>query len=429
MHDIRLIREDPQGFDARLARRGLSPMAGKILLIDGERREKITAAETALAERNAASKEIGRAKAAGDEAGFERIRKLVADKKDEIARLEDEARQHDRHLTEMLLEIPNLPLDDVPEGADESANVELRRWGTPREFAFAPKEHYELGEAIGCMDFDSASTLSGSRFVVLTGALARLHRALAQFMLDTHVEENGLTEVWTPVLVKDQAMLGTGQLPKFAADSYRTTNGWWLIPTAEVTLTNMVADQILDEATLPRRYTAWTQCFRSEAGSAGKDTRGMLRQHQFEKVEMVSITRPEDSGDELERMTRCAEGILEKLGLPYRRVVLSTGDMGFSARKTHDIEVWLPGQGAWREISSCSVCGDFQARRMNARFRREGGKPEFVHTLNGSGLAVGRTLIAVMENGQQEDGGIELPQALGPWLRGARRITPRCVLE
>ena len=430
MHDIRLIRDDPEAFDAMLARRGLSPMAGKILLIDGERREKITAAEAALAERNAASKEIGKAKAAGDEAGFERLRALVADKKDEIARLEDEARSHDRHLTEMLLEIPNAPLDDVPVGEDESANVELRRWGAPRQFNFEPKEHYELGEAMGCMDFDTAARLSGSRFVVLRGALTRLHRALAQFMLDTHVDENGLTEVWTPVLVKDEAMLGTGQLPKFAEDSYRTTSGWWLIPTAEVTLTNMVADQIVDEATLPRRYTAWTQCFRSEAGSAGKDTRGMLRQHQFEKVEMVSITRPEDSLDELERMTRCAEGILEKLGLPYRRVVLSTGDMGFSARRTHDIEVWLPGQDAWREISSCSVCGDFQARRMNARFRREGGgRPEFVHTLNGSGLAVGRTLIAVMENCQQADGSIELPEALAPWLRGARRITAAGALE
>ena len=429
MHDIRLIRDDPQGFDAQLARRGLSPMAGKILLIDGERRERITAAETAQAERNAASKQIGQAKAAGDDAEFERLRKLVAEKKDEIARLEDEARQHDRHLAEMLQEIPNLPLDDVPDGPDESANVELRRWGTPRAFDFEPKEHYELGEAMGCMDFEAAARLSGSRFVVLKGALARLHRALAQFMLDTHVDENGLTEVWTPVLVRDEAMLGTGQLPKFAEDSYRTTSGWWLIPTAEVTLTNMVADQIVDEATLPRRYTAWTQCFRSEAGSAGKDTRGMLRQHQFEKVEMVSITRPEDSLDELERMTRCAEGILEKLGLPYRRIVLSTGDMGFSARRTHDIEVWLPGQDAWREISSCSVCGDFQSRRMNARFRREGGRPEFVHTLNGSGLAVGRTLIAVMENGQRQDGGIDLPEVLAPRLGGASRITPEGAFE
>lgn len=430
MHDIRLIREDPEAFDAQLARRGLEPMAGKILLIDGERREKITAAEAALAERNTASKAVGQAKAAGNETEFERLRALVAEKKDEVARLEEEARERDRQLTEMLLEIPNLPLDDVPDGADESANVELSRWGNLPEFSFTPKEHYELGEAMGCMDFEAAGRLSGSRFVVLNGALARLHRALAQFMLDTNVDENGMTEVWTPVLVRDEAMTGTGQLPKFAEDSYRTTNGWWLIPTAEVTLSNLVADQILDNDTLPRRYTAWTQCFRSEAGSAGKDTRGMLRQHQFEKVEMVSITRPEDSLAELERMTGCAEGILEKLGIPYRRVLLSTGDMGFSARRTHDIEVWLPGQDNWREISSCSVCGDFQARRMNARFRREaGGRPEFVHTLNGSGLAVGRTLIAVMENGQEEDGGIRLPEVLAPRLGGARRITPEGTFE
>ena len=430
MHDIRLVREDPQAFDAALARRGLAPMSADILAIDAERRGRIAAAEAAQAERNAASKQVGQAKAAGDEAEFERLRRLVADKKEEIARLEAEADEQDERLQALLLAIPNAPLDDVPDGSDESANVELSRWGTPRDFPFRPREHWQLGEAMGCMDFETAAKLSGSRFVVLTGALARLQRALAQFMLDTHVEENGLTEVWTPVLVKDEAMLGTGQLPKFADDSYRTTNGWWLIPTSEVALTNIPAGEIVDETTLPRRYAAWTQCFRSEAGSAGKDTRGMLRQHQFEKVEMVSITRPEDSLDELERMTRCAEGILEKLGLPYRRVVLSTGDMGFSARKTHDIEVWLPGQGAYREISSCSVCGDFQARRMNARFRREGGgRPEYVHTLNGSGLAVGRTLIAVMENGQQEDGAVVLPGALLPYLRGACRISPAGTLE
>lgn len=430
MHDIRLIRDNPQSFDAQLARRGLEPMAEQILRIDSERRQKITAAESALAERNTASKAVGKAKAEGDDAEFERLRQLVAEKKDEVTKLEEEARIRDRQLTEMLLEIPNLPLEDVPDGEDEAANIELSRWGTRREFTFTPKEHFDLGEAMGCMDFDAAGRLSGSRFVVLKGALARLHRALAQFMVDTNVDENGMVEVWTPVLVRDEAMIGTGQLPKFAEDSYRTTNGWWLIPTSEVTLSNLVANQILEGDTLPRRYTAWTQCFRSEAGSAGKDTRGMLRQHQFEKVEMVSITRPEDSLAEHERMTRCAEGILEKLGIPYRRVVLSTGDMGFSARRTHDIEVWLPGQDNWREISSCSVCGDFQARRMNARFRREaGGRPEFVHTLNGSGLAVGRTLIAVMENGQQEDGGIRLPEALAPWLRGARRITPDGTFE
>ena len=425
MHDIRLIRENPQAFDAGLARRGLSPMSSDILALDEARRAKITAAENALAERNAASKEVGQAKARGDDAEFERLRALVADKKDEIARLEEEAKAEDARLQEMLLGIDNMPLDDVPDGTDEADNKEIHRWGEPRSFDFQPREHWELGEAMGLMDFETAAKLSGSRFVVLSGALIRLHRALAQFMLDTHVDHNGLTEVWTPVLVRDEVLVGTGQLPKFAEDQYRTTNGWWLIPTAEVTLTNIPSGEIVDEATLPRRYTAWTQCFRSEAGSAGKDTRGMLRQHQFEKVEMVSITRPEDSGAEHDRMTRCAEDILERLELPYRTVVLCTGDMGFGARKTHDIEVWLPGQDAYREISSCSTCGDFQARRMNARFRREGEKrPEFLHTLNGSGLAVGRSLIAVMENYQEADGGIAIPAVLQPYMGGATRITP-----
>jgi seryl-tRNA synthetase len=318
-----------------------------------------------------------------------------------------------------------MPLDDTPDGADETQNVELRRHGTPRALSFAPRQHFELGEAMGLMDFDAAARLSGARFVVLKGALIRLHRALAQFMLDTHVDEHGLTEMWTPVLVRDEAMMGTGQLPKFAEDSYRTENGWWLIPTAEVTLTNLVAGQILDPGTLPLRYTAHTQCFRSEAGSAGKDTRGMLRQHQFEKVEMVSIVAPEDGRAELERMTGCAEAILQKLELPYRTIALCTGDMGFGAQRTHDIEVWLPGQDTYREISSCSLCGEFQARRMNARFRREDkAKPEYVATLNGSGLAVGRCLIAVMENYQQADGGIAVPDVLRPYLKGASQITP-----
>ncbi|MGR3715342.1 MAG: serine--tRNA ligase, partial [Thermohalobaculum sp.] len=324
---------------------------------------------------------------------------------------------------DLMLTIPNAPLDSVPDGDAEADNQELRRWGTPHTFAFTPKQHYELGEAMGLMDFETAAKLSGARFVILTGPLIRLHRALAQFMLDIHVDVNGLTEVWTPILVRDEVLVGTGQLPKFADDLYRTENGWWLIPTAEVTLTNLHAGEIVDEATLPRRYTAWTQCFRAEAGSAGKDTRGMLRQHQFEKVEMVSLTRPEDALAEHERMTRCAENILERLDIPYRTVVLCTGDMGFGARRTHDIEVWLPGQDTYREISSCSVCGDFQARRMNARFRREGAKrPEFLHTLNGSGLAVGRTLIAVMENCQQADGAIAIPETLRPYMRGAARI-------
>ena len=423
MHDIRTIRENPAAFDAALSRRGLAPLSSEILAIDAARRAKILAAETATAAQNAASRDVGAAKAAGNDAEFNRLRALVADKKAEIALLTDEAAAEDVRLREMLETIPNLPLADVPEGADESGNVELRRWGNPRDFDFRPLEHFQIGGVLPGMDFATAAKLSGSRFVVLRGAVLRVHRALAQFMLDTHVTEHGLTETWTPVLVKDEAMYGTGQLPKFTEDSYRTTNGWWLVPTSEVTLTNTVAGETLDAAQLPIRMTAHTQCFRSEAGSAGKDTSGMLRQHQFEKVEMVSITTPETSLAEHERMTGCAEAILQKLGLPYRVIVLCTGDMGFGATKTHDLEVWLPGQNTYREISSVSVCGDFQARRMNARFRPEGGgKPEFVHTLNGSGLAVGRTLIAVLENGQQADGSVDLPEALHPYLGGKTRI-------
>jgi seryl-tRNA synthetase len=320
--------------------------------------------------------------------------------------------------------IDNLPYDDTPDGADEADNVEIHRWGTPASFDFAPKEHFELPATQDGLDFETAGKISGSRFVILSGAIARMHRALAQFMLDIHVQENGLTETNTPVLVRDEAMRGTGQLPKFAEDSYQTTNGWWLIPTSEVTLTNIVSSLTLDETQLPRRYTAHSLCFRSEAGSAGRDTAGMLRQHQFEKVEMVSVTHPDHSRAELDRMTKCAEGILERLELPYRTVALCVGDMGFGARRTHDIEVWLPGQNAYREISSCSVCGDFQARRMNARFRPAGGgKPEFVHTLNGSGLAVGRCLIAVLENGQQADGSVEIPKALRPYMGNTTKIT------
>lgn len=428
MHDIRTIRDNPEAFDAALARRGLPGMSSEILAIDEARRAKILAAETAQAAQNAASKEVGAAKAAGNEAEFDRLRSLVAEKKAEVAHLNEEAAAEDARLRDLLLTIPNLPLADVPDGADETGNVEIRRWGTPRAFDFTPVEHYEIAGVKPGMDFETAAKLSGARFVLLRGAVARLHRALAQFMLDLHTTEHGLTETMTPVLVKDEAMVGTNQLPKFAEDSYRTTNGWWLIPTSEVTLTNTVAGDILDEGQLPIRMTAHTLCFRSEAGSAGKDTAGMLRQHQFEKVEMVSITTPETSLAEHERMTRCAETVLERLGLPYRTVVLCTGDMGFGARKTHDLEVWLPGQDTYREISSVSVCGDFQARRMNARYRparyeKGGGKPEFVHTLNGSGLAVGRCLIAVLENGQQADGSVDLPQALHPWLGGKMRLT------
>jgi seryl-tRNA synthetase len=423
MHDIRAIRENPAAFDAALSRRGLPGVSSEILALDADRRAKIAAAETAAADQNKASKEVGAAKARGDDAEFERLRALVAEKKAEIANLTTEAEAEDARLRDMLMRIPNLPHADVPTGKDEDENVEIRAWGTPRQFDFAPVEHFDIQGVKPGMDFETAAKLSGSRFVVLKGAVIRVHRALAQFMLDTHITEHGLTEMWTPVLVKEEAMYGTNQLPKFAEDSYQTTNGWWLIPTSEVTLTNTVAGDVLDEAQLPIRMTAHTQCFRSEAGSAGKDTSGMLRQHQFEKVEMVSITTPDTSMAEHERMTRCAEAILEKLGLPYRTIVLCTGDMGFGAQKTHDMEVWLPGQNRYREISSVSVCGDFQARRMNARFRPAGGgKLEFVHTLNGSGLAVGRCLIAVLENGQQADGSVDLPAALHPYLGGKARI-------
>jgi len=423
MHDIRAIRENPAAFDAAMARRGVMDASAALLQIDGDRRAAILAAETAQADQNKASKEVGAAKAKGDEAEFERLRALVAEKKAEVAAMQARAKELDDHLTDALMRIPNLPHDSIPDGADEHDNVEIHRWGTPRQIEGA-KEHYDLAAVQAGMDFETAAKLSGSRFVVLRGAVARVHRALAQMMIDTHVDEHGLVEHITPVLVRDEAMYGTNQLPKFAEDSYQTTNGWWLIPTSEVTLTNTVAGDIVDAAALPIRMTAHTQCFRSEAGSAGKDTSGMLRQHQFEKVEMVSITHPDQSMEEHERMTDCAKAILEKLDLPYRVVVLCTGDMGFGAIKTHDLEVWLPGQNTYREISSVSVCGDFQARRMNARFRpADGGKPEFVHTLNGSGLAVGRCLIAVLENGQQADGSVDLPAALHGYLGGKTRIT------
>ncbi len=424
MHDIRMIRDTPEAFDAAMAKRGISGASAPLLTLDEERRAAIHAAETAQAEQKRASKEVGQAKAKGDEAEFERLRALVGEKKDEVAAMQARAKDLDAELTAKLMELPNIVADDVPEGADEDDNVEIRRWGEPPAFDFQPKEHYELAAVQDGLDFETAAKLSGSRFVVMSGAVARLHRALAQFMLDTHIEENGLTETWTPVLVRDEMMYGTGQLPKFGEDSYRTTNGWWLVPTAEVTLTNIVNGLTVDEGYLPRRYVAHTQCFRSEAGSAGRDTAGMLRQHQFEKVEMVSVTHPDDSEAEHARMTRCAEGILEKLGLAYRTVTLCTGDIGFGARRTHDIEVWLPGQNTYREISSVSVCGDFQARRMNARFKpKDGGKPEFLHTLNGSGLAVGRALIAVLENGQEADGSVSLPEVLHPYLGGKGRIT------
>ena len=424
MHDIRAIRENPEMFDAALARRNAAPMAAHILALDEARRTSIHAAETAQADQNAASKLVGAAKTSGDEAEFERVRALVAQKKAEVAAMKADADAKDAELRDLLMTLPNTPADDVPAGKDEADNVEIKRWGTPRALDFAPKEHYQLEAVATGMDFETAAKLSGARFVVLSGAVARVQRALAQYMLDTHVDSHDLTEMWTPVLVKTEMMVGTGQLPKFGEDSYQTTNGWWLVPTAEVPLTNTVNNETVEEATLPRRMCAHTQCFRSEAGSAGRDTSGMLRQHQFEKVEMVSITLPDQSVAEHDRMTGCAEAILEGLGLPYRTIVLCTGDMGFGAIKTHDLEVWLPGQNTYREISSVSNCGDFQARRMNARFKpASGGKPEFVHTLNGSGLAVGRCLIAVLENGQEADGSVTLPAVLHGYLGGKTRIT------
>ena len=419
MHDIRAIRENPAALDAALARRGDAPVSAAVLELDAARRGKISAAEAAQAEQNAASKLVGAAKAKGDEAEFERLRALVGEKKAEVATMQAEAKELDAQLTDMLARIANTPADDVPDGADEGDNVEVNRWGEIPAFGFAPKEHYDIAGVAASMDFETAAKISGSRFVLLSGAVARIHRALAQFMINTHVDENGLTEVNPPVLVKDDAMYGTDKLPKFGEDSYRTEEGMWLVPTSEVPLTYIVADTVVEESYLPRRYTAHTLCFRSEAGSAGRDTAGMLRQHQFEKVEMVSITHPDESDAEQKRMLRCAEGILEALGIPYRTVILCTGDMGFGARRTYDIEAWVPGQNTYREISSVSTTGDFQARRMNARFKpRDGGKPQFLHTLNGSGLAVGRCLIAVLENGQQEDGSVVLPEVLAPYLGG-----------
>ena len=425
MHDIKFIRKNPDDFDAALAKRGEVPLAQEIVAIDEKRRQQIFKAEHARSEQKASARQAGQAKAAGDEAKFNSLRQISADRKSDVARLQNEADAEDTRLTELLLAIPNLPEDDVPIGVDETENVEIRRWGEPRVFEFKPAEHFDIRCAQIGMDFKTAAKLSGARFVLMSGAVARLHRAIAQFMIDMHVERNGFTEVWTPVLVRETTMLGTGQLPKLGDDAFQTTDGRWLIPTAEVTLTNIVRDSRIEEDYLPRRYCAHTQCFRSESGAAGKDTTGMLRQHQFEKVEMVAITKPESSREEQERMTRCAEGVLEALELPYRTVLLCTGDMGFGARKTFDIEVWLPGQEKYREISSVSNCGDFQARRMNARYRPKGGNSlRFVHTLNGSGLAVGRTLIAVLENHQCEDGGVDVPAALHPYLGGRSVIAP-----
>ena len=429
MHDIRAIRENPAAFDAALARRGDAPVSSDLLALDEARRAKILAAETAQAEQNKASKEVGAAKGRGDDVEFERLRALIAEKKNEISVMQDEAKALNAQLTDRLAYIPNVPADDVPDGTDEADNVEIRRWGTPRTFDFQPVEHFEVRGVAPCADFATAAKTSGSRFVMIRGAVARVHRALGQWMLDTHVDTNGLTEISTPVLVRDEAMYGTDKLPKFGEDSYRTEDGMWLIPTSEVPLTYSVAGDVLDAATLPIRLTSHSLCFRSEAGSAGRDTSGMLRQHQFEKVEMVSITHPDESEAEQQRMLRCAEALLEALEIPHRTIVLCTGDMGFGARRTYDIEAWLPGQNAYREISSVSTTGDFQARRMNARFKpADGGKPQFVHTLNGSGLAVGRCLIAVLENGQQGDGSVSLPAVLAPYLGGKTTLSPDGIL-
>ena len=424
MHDIRMIRDDPAAFDAALARRGLAPVTPEILALDAERRGLTTKVQEAQSRRNEASKAIGKAMGQGDTETAEALKAEVAELKQTMPAMEETERDLAVKLQDMLAIIPNLPADDVPQGADEADNVEVSKWGTPRKFDFDPQEHADFGPALG-MEFETGARISGARFTFLRGGMARLHRALGQWMLDQQVGTNGYTECAPPVLVRDEAMYGTDKLPKFAEDSFRTTQDHWLIPTAEVSLTASVMGEIVDADALPMRLTALTQCFRSEAGSAGKDTRGFIRQHQFEKCELVSIVKPEDSEAEHERMTAAAEGILQALDLPYRKVLLCTGDMGFGARKTYDLEVWLPGQSAYREISSCSNTGDFQARRMNTRYRPDGEKKtEFVHTLNGSGLAVGRTLVAVMENYQQADGSVSVPEVLHPYMGGLEKLEP-----
>src|SRR5215510_3942017 len=423
MHDLRQIRDDPAAFDAGLKRRGLLPQSPEILALDAKRRAAQTRLQEQQQRRNEVSRQVGAAKSKGQDASA-----LVA----EVARLKDametatsEEQAAAVELDQILAGIPNLPARDVPDGPDAEANVEIRRHGNPRNFSFTPKQHFDIGEKLGLMDFESAVKLAGSRFVVLKGALARMERALAAFMIDIHAGTFGYQEILPPFLVNDQTAYGTGNLPKFGEDLFRTREGFWLIPTAEVPLTNLVADEILDESVLPLRFTAHTPCFRSEAGAAGKDTRGMIRVHQFSKVELVSIAHPDRSAEEHERMTSCAEEILKRLGLTYRVVTLCGGDMGFSAQKTYDIEVWLPGQQAYREISSCSNCGEFQARRMKARMRKAGEKgTRFVHTLNGSGLAVGRTMVAVLENYQEADGSVPLPEVLVPYMGGVKVIEP-----
>ena len=430
MHDIKSIRDNPDAFDAALKRRGLAPQSSSLLAIDETRRTAILASELAQARRNAASKEIGDAKKNKDDARANALMAEVTELKTTMPAMDAAVKAAEEQLKTALAEIPNLPLAEVPEGSDEHGNIVHHHFGAKRSYAFAQKAHYDLGEAMGFMDFEAAAKLSGARFVVLTSGLARLERALGQFMLDLHTNDHGYTEVNPPLLVRDDAMFGTAQLPKFREDQFSVGAGgaereFWLIPTAEVPLTNLVRESILDEKELPLRMTALTPCFRAEAGAAGRDTRGMIRQHQFTKVELVSVTTPDKSSEEHERMLSCAEEVLRRLDLHYRVMILCTGDMGFASQKTYDIEVWMPGQGeggAYREISSCSVCGDFQARRMDARYRASDGKPRFVHTLNGSGTAVGRALIAVMETYQQEDGSIAVPDVLQPYMGGLKVI-------
>ena len=426
MFDIKWIRDNAQEFDNAMVRRGLDPQSAGLIELDEKRRQLQFEAQEIQAERNKLSKEVGALKAKGEDA--EDLIAMVSRTKAAEAEAEMAAAEAETALGEAMAKLPTRPADDVPEGADEAANEEIRTWGDKPTFDFEAREHFDIGEALGLMDFEPAAKMSGARFVLLSGALAHMERALANFMLDLHTTEHGLLEVTPPALVNASALFGTGQLPKFGGDLFKTEDGLWLIPTAEVPLTNIVAGTIVEADTLPRRYAAMTWCFRSEAGAAGKDTRGMIRQHQFTKVEMVTISTPETSSEELERMTDCAEEVLKRLNLPYRTVVLSTGDLGFGARKTYDIEVWLPGQDRYREISSCSNCGDFQARRMNARFRPQGDKKgdkktQFVHTLNGSGLAIGRTLIAILENYQQADGSVVVPDALRPSMDGLEAIS------
>jgi seryl-tRNA synthetase len=422
MLDISIIRENPEKFDKALASRGAEAMSKQLLKLDEARRMAVSQAQELQTKRNETSKQIGQAKAAKDEGLATKLMDEVATMKEQLQIAEESEREASQALENALAAVPNIPLEDIPVGADEDANVEIRKVGTPTQID-NPKQHFDIGEELGQMDFETAAKMSGSRFVILQGQLARLERALANFMLDTHTEEFGYTEIVPPALVRDDAVFGTGQLPKFKEDLFRTEEGFWLIPTAEVPLSNLVREQILDAEDLPLRFTAYTPCFRSEAGSAGRDTRGMIRQHQFSKVELVSIVMPEDGEDELERMTNCAETILQKLDLPYRVMMLCTGDMGFSARKTYDLEVWLPGQDSYREISSCSLCGDFQSRRMKTRFRHKGDKQtHFAYTLNGSGLAVGRTMVALLENYQDSDGRVYIPAPLQPYMGGKTHI-------